>query len=87
MTFNDLQFKPMFDGVQFKPLFDGVVARVEYPNGYGASVVRHSNSAGGTEGLYELAVLSGGAFTGTSYGWLTPDDVTARLKEIAAKEN
>lgn len=75
MTFNDLQFTP---------LYDGVVARVWYPNGHGASVVRHSNSAGGTEGLFELAVLGSGAFTGTSYGWLTPDDVTERLKEIAA---
>lgn len=75
MTFNDLEFTP---------LYDGVVARVGYPNGHGASVIRHSNSAGGTEGFYELTVLSSGAFTGTSYGWLTPDDVTDRLKEIAA---
>lgn len=54
MKFTDLNFQPhpnyRFDGVQAKHFF---------PNGYGVSVVRFPGSYGGSEGLYELAVLKG----------------------------
>lgn len=39
------------------PLNGGIQLRVQFTNGWGASVVSHSFSYGGLEGLYELAVL------------------------------
>jgi hypothetical protein len=52
MKFSDLNFEshPNWHGVQAKYFFD---------NGYGVSVIKSSNSYGGSEGLYELAVLKG----------------------------
>jgi len=37
----------------------GVQHKYSFPNGYGASVVRHDFSYGGQQGLWELAVLNG----------------------------
>ena len=58
------------DGVQYKYLF---------PNGYGASVIRHQYSYGGKEGLWEIAPLDqDGEFIGQSMlGWT--DDVQGHL--------
>jgi hypothetical protein len=53
MKFSDLDFQPhpvWDDGIQAKHFFD---------NGYGVSVIRSRNSYGGSEGLYEAAVLKG----------------------------
>lgn len=53
MKFSDLDFQthPVWtDGIQAKHFFD---------NGYGVSVIRSRNSYGGSEGLYEAAVLKG----------------------------
>lgn len=53
MKFSDLDFQPhpiWKDGVQAKHFFD---------NGYGVSVIRSRHSYGGSEGLYEAAVLKG----------------------------
>lgn len=30
-----------------------------FPNGYGASIIRHNHSYGGRDGLFELAVIEG----------------------------
>lgn len=38
-------------------LFDGVQRLYRFVNGYGASVVRRFGSYGGSEGLWELAVI------------------------------
>ena len=38
--------------------FDGIQIVYEFDNGYGASIIRHSLSFGGDEGLWELGVLS-----------------------------
>jgi len=37
-----------------------------FPNGYGASVIRNTNSYGGDSGLFELAVMSPGLSPGSS---------------------
>ena len=46
-----------FKDLIFVKKMGGVVSRIEFSNGYGASVVRHPFSYGGNMGLYELAVL------------------------------
>lgn len=82
-TFNDLEFKD----VDF--FYGGVQALIEFPNGYGASVVRHKFSYGGEDGLYELAVTKDGELhydnsvaEGDVHGYLNEDDVTELLKGI-----
>lgn len=65
-----------------------VIAR--FPNGYGASVVRHDFSYGGSAGKWELAVIS---FTGEGprdfdlvYDTPITDDVIGWLSEEQAVE-
>jgi len=87
-TFNDLTFNP------HPHMPDGVQAKMFFPNGYGASVIRSTSSYGGKNGLYELAVLRGTeadwhlcystTITDDVLGHLTPGDVTAYLNEIKA---
>ena len=67
----------------------GVQARIQFDNGYGASVVKTPYTYGGDKGLYELAVLdSEGSLTyATSVtndviGYLRPEDVTDVLAKI-----
>jgi len=48
MRFNDLVFKPLFDGVQ---------SVLSFGKDYELSIVKHSSSYGGTQGLYEIAVF------------------------------
>lgn len=63
-----------------------------FPNGYGASVVRHERSYGGRSGLFELAVLDSNdeicydtpITTGSSViGWLTLEQVDTLLDDIS----
>lgn len=82
-TFNDLEFKDM----DF--FYGGVQACIEFPNGYGASVVRHKFSYGGEDGLYELAVTKDGELhydnsvaEGDVHGYLDEEAVTELLKGI-----
>lgn len=39
-------------------VFDGTQRLYRFENNFGASVIRHSGSYGGNDGLYELAVIS-----------------------------
>jgi hypothetical protein len=84
VTFNDLKFEPHQAGI------GGVQATHEFPNGYGASVIKASFSYGGREGFYELAVLKGGSLcyetpiTEDVIGHLTEDAVTSLLTQIEA---
>jgi len=62
----------------------------KFPNGYGASVVRHENSYGGREGLFELAVLDANGnicysspVTNDVIGWLTMAQVDDLLDDIS----
>ncbi len=65
---------------------------VEYPHGYGASVVNNQYSYGGGQGLYEIAVLHGEGnklcyatpVTNDVIGYLTEEEVIEYLNQIAA---
>jgi hypothetical protein len=80
-SFSDLNFSPRSHG--------GVAARITFDNGYTASVVRGDHTYGGSEGLYELAVIYNGEIvydtpvTNDVVGWLTEGDVTEKLNEVA----
>jgi hypothetical protein len=52
-TFNDLQFKEHPKGA----VYGGIISRIIFDNGYGATVVQGPHSYGGSDGLYELAVV------------------------------
>ncbi len=81
-TFNDLEFK------ELDSFYNGVQCRIQFDNGYGASVVKHEYSYGGKDGLYELAVLKSDNLcydtpvTSDVEGYLSEDDVTELLKQI-----
>lgn len=83
MKFSDLNFNPLYDGVQ---------ALAFFKNGLGASVVSHKYSYGGTDGLYELAVIKGDEdvwvltydtpITSDVLGHLTEEEVESYLNQI-----
>ncbi len=77
-----------------RPCRDGLQRLYFFPNGYGASVVQHSGSYGGPEGMWELAVLAGESqasysltydtpITDDVLGWLSDSDVNGLLSQIA----
>lgn len=83
-TFKDLKFKKLND--EFRK---GIVCQVAFDNGYGASIVSHTYSYGGKEGLYELAVLNkegeityDTSITNNVIGHLEEDDVTSYMEKI-----
>jgi hypothetical protein len=80
-TFNDLVFEPHVAGM------GGVMSRMFFGNGYGISVVRFMYSYGGSEGLYEVAVLKENE-NGWDLCYDTPitDDVIGHLDEIEVSE-
>lgn len=83
MTLADLVWEPHFAGM------GGEHATVEFPNGYGASVIRGGifYTKGGT---YELAVLHGGSLTCETpvthdvLGYLSENEVDVALAKIEA---
>ena len=93
-TFADLEFKPHPSSEpDVHPAADlGVVSRIYFDNGYGASVVKGQYTYGGSQGLYELAVLKGTPeeselcyetpITEDVLGYLTEADVTEALRQI-----
>jgi len=78
------------------PASEGGIQKVyRFPNGYGASVVRHSFSYGGEDGFWELAVVQftsedildfqltyATPITNDVLGWLDEDEVDERLTAI-----
>jgi hypothetical protein len=82
-TFNDLEF------IELDQYMNGVAARIMFENGYGVSVVCHSFSYGGKNGLYEVAVLDTDGeitydtdVTSDVIGHLTPEQVTETMAFI-----
>ena len=61
-----------------KEVMDGVQKLYSFPNGYGASVIKHKGSYGGDQGLWELAVLKGEELC---YNTPITDDVLGRLND------
>lgn len=88
ITFEDLKFET-YDAKQMRV---GKYARIEFENGYGASVVSHNFSYGGKSGLYELAVLENDNITYKTpvtddvLGFLTPSEVSDALIKIQSLE-
>ena len=83
--FQDLPFFPINDA----PFMVGKKARMHFENGFGVSVVSHSYSYGGRDGLYEVAVLDSDdnltydtPVTNDVIGYLTEEDVTDVMKQV-----
>lgn len=83
-TFKDLKFEHFSNEVM-----TGKKTRVHFENGFGASVVSHSFSYGGRDGLYELAVLfedeihyDNPVAGGDVRGFLTEEEVNDLLIQI-----
>ena len=68
---------------------DGIQKVYQFPNGYGASVIKHKGSYGYDKGLWELAVLHEGELcydteiTGDVIGHLNDPEVDNILGQIA----
>lgn len=72
-----------------EPFHDGFRKRYLFENGYGASIVQHFFSYGGTEGLLELAVINKSGelvydtpITDDVMGHLSQEDVDSILEQI-----
>ena len=81
-----------FSDLQFVKFLDGVSARAVYGD-YELSVVRHSGSYGGRNGMYEIAVFKGHEMLempgitqegDTVKGLLSEQDVTGIMKKMIA---
>lgn len=84
-TFQDLEFEQINDA----PFMVGKKARMSFENGYGVSVVSHTYSYGGKNGLFEIAVLDKDGnltydtpVTNDVIGYLTEEDVTDVMKQV-----
>ena len=84
-TFQDLEFIKINDA----PFMVGKKSRMHFDNGFGVSVVSHSYSYGGRDGLYEVAVLDSDdnltyetSVTNDVMGYLTEEDVTDVMKQV-----
>ena len=82
--FEDLDFVNLDDGFMV-----GKQARMVFENGYGVSVVSHTYSYGGKDGLFEVAVLDKDGnltydtpVTNDVIGYLTEEDVTDVMKQV-----
>lgn len=73
-------------------VYDGIQKVYSFPNGYGASVVKHSFSYGGKDNKWELAVLKDGELcydtdiTTDVLGHLNDPEVDNYLRQIERLE-
>lgn len=84
-TFEDLNFKYINDS----PYQTGKKSRMSFENGYGVSVVSHTHSYGGKDGLFEVAVLDSNdeitydtSVTNDVIGYLTEEEVSELMVEV-----
>lgn len=84
-TFEDLEFEQIDD----VPFMVGKRSRMHFDNGFGVSVISHSHSYGGRNGLYEVAVLDSDGnltyetpVTNNVIGYLTEEDVSDVMKQV-----
>ena len=89
-TFQDLEFEQINDA----PFMVGKKARMHFDNGFGVSVVSHTYSYGGKNGLFEIAVLDKDGnltydtpVTSDVIGYLTEEDVTNVMKQVQELKN
>jgi hypothetical protein len=82
--FEDLDFIKLDDG-----FMKGVKCRMMFENGFGVSVVSHTYSYGGKDGLFEVAVLGKDGdltydtpVTNDVVGYLNPDEVTEIMEQV-----
>ena len=82
--FENLEFDKLTD-----PFMSGVRSRMMFENGFGVSVVSHTYSYGGKDGLFEIAVLDGDGdltyntpVTNDVVGYLNPDEVTEIMEQV-----
>lgn len=82
--FEDLIFEEIND-----TFMKGVKSRMMFENGYGVSVVSHTYSYGGRDGLFELAVLDKDGnltyetpVTNDVLGYLSKHEVTEVMDEV-----
>ena len=75
--------------VENKDVNGGTQRIYKFPNGYGASVIRHQGSYGFKNGLWELAVLDSSGdlcystpITDDVIGHLSDEEVILKLNEI-----
>ena len=75
--------------VENKDVNGGTQRIYKFPNGYGASVIRHQGSYGFKNGLWELAVLDSSGdlcystpITNDVIGHLSDEEVILKLNEI-----
>ena len=83
--FEDLEFEQVNDA----PYMVGKKSHMHFDNGYGVSVVSHSYSYGGKDGLFEIAVLDKDGnltydtpVTNDVIGYLTEEEVSGVMKEV-----
>ena len=85
-TFEDLEFKPHTSGY-------GSRARIDFNNGYGASIVFGNMFYSNGIDTYELAVMKDGdlcyssGITNDVIGYITKDEVTEYMKQIQELED
>jgi hypothetical protein len=83
--FEDLEF----DKISDEPYMSGVRSRMIFENGYGVSVISHTYSYGGKDGLFEIAVLDKKGeityetpVTNDVIGYLNPEEVTEIMEHV-----
>jgi hypothetical protein len=86
-NFKDLVFED-------RPHDMGIASRIQFDNGYGASVVKGPYTYGGKDGLYEMAVLDNNGnltydtpITNDVIGYLSEDEVNDYLTKIQELPN
>lgn len=83
--FEDLEFEKIEDATNLI----GVKCKMVFENGYGVSVVSHTHSYGGKNGLFEIAVLGKDGdltydtpVTNDVIGYLDPEGVSDIMEQV-----